>query len=548
MQKQESRVKLTGRVIKMIKKVFGRLLCLGSLPTASNTRTQGKKHDNFYVVLLLAFLLLNSCSDGKSRNKAYDCQARLAGSLPEPIKLADLSSPLWVFEDIAPALSSIRAVDLNGDGILDIIQGHGGTGDVPKNEGHLSAVDGATGELLWRVENRRDLVGTASFVDINQDGTPDVVIGGRDGDLIAVDGKSGVILWSFIDIPDNITEGERWFNFYTVQIISDQNGDGVPDILTATGIKTGETISPDNPRAIGYMLVVSGKTGKFLASAPVPDGAESYMSPLVIPKNKYQEESILFGTGGETHPGSLWRAPLADVMVNDLSQAEILVSSNDKGYIAPPALADLNGDGILDIVVQAVDGTVSAVDGKSHNEIWRVENPGFESQASPTIGYFAGDDLVPDVFISISYGEFDLGYQYSKNAIINGATGKVAWQMGFPNAAFHPSGDLAVDLNGDCRDEIIFSHLYLAVGESQFFLFDTAHQEVHPLGEPFVSTVSSPWIGDIDNNGSLDLVLSEASFANSPFKLFRFELPYKTPRSISWGAYIGTKGDGVLVD
>jgi hypothetical protein len=65
-------------------------------------------------------------------------------------------------------------------------------------------------------------------------------------------------------------------------------------------------------RLSGRIIFFSGKTGKVLRWVGVPDDKESYYSPQV-----YQLldglEIVLFGTGGETHGGSLWYISLDDL-------------------------------------------------------------------------------------------------------------------------------------------------------------------------------------------------------------------------------------------
>ena len=41
------------------------------------------------------------------------------------------------------------------------------------------------------------IFGSASFLDINRDGVPDVIIGGRAAELKAINGKNGKVLWAF---------------------------------------------------------------------------------------------------------------------------------------------------------------------------------------------------------------------------------------------------------------------------------------------------------------------------------------------------------------
>ena len=57
------------------------------------------------------------------------------------------------------------------------------------------------------------------------------------------------------------------------------------------------------------MLLMSGRTGKVLRWMGVPEGRESYYSPQIYLQLD-GTKIVLFGTGGETHGGSLWAITL----------------------------------------------------------------------------------------------------------------------------------------------------------------------------------------------------------------------------------------------
>ena len=62
----------------------------------------------------------------------------------------------------------------------------------------------------------------------------------------------------------------------------------------------------------------------------------------------------MFGSGGETFPGALWGVPAQSVRSGHLDGVRVLVPHDDeKGAIAPPSFADLDGDGRVEVVVQA---------------------------------------------------------------------------------------------------------------------------------------------------------------------------------------------------
>ena len=73
----------------------------------------------------------------------------------------------------------------------------------------------------------------------------------------------------------------------------------------------------------------------------MPDGRETYMSVVKASLRNNRTEDVIFGTGGETVGGSLYRTPLADILKGDISDAVLLATGKNKGFIAPPALADI---------------------------------------------------------------------------------------------------------------------------------------------------------------------------------------------------------------
>lgn len=62
----------------------------------------------------------------------------------------------------------------------------------------------------------------------------------------------------------------------------------------------------------GKIIFFSGKTGKVLKWLGVPDDKESYYSPQMYTVGDGMD-IVLFGTGGETHGGSLWSITLDDL-------------------------------------------------------------------------------------------------------------------------------------------------------------------------------------------------------------------------------------------
>ena len=449
------------------------------------------------------------------------------------------------FLDTSTTFSSPRAVELTGDNILDIVIGGGLDGQSESNG--INAIDGSDGSVLWNFETEDEIFGSAQFMDITGDNVEDVFIGGRYAEFYAIDGSTGNMLWEFFPYSTTVAVDSGWFNFYNPQFIPDQNSDGVNDILVANG---GNHALPawDTLREPGMLMVLDAMTGAVLAKDTMPDGEETYCSPVVM--DYLGQPYIVFGSGGENDGGALWRAKLVDLMNDNLENAQMLVSDPDLGFIAPSSLADMNNDGITDIVNQAYDGTIRCFNGINGSLIWEVENPGTESSAGTTLGNFTGD-LTPDVFGVVYFGSaptFSEFYQI----MIDGATGEVAWKDSL--GTMHYGSSSAVDLNMDGRDEVLASVSYHngISFTTQLLSIDFQNDIVSPfyLEEPGVNLAVTPLIEDIDGNGYLDFVYAYRADIYNPMAANGFHVKCLEGTNtipgvgVAWGNYQGTHWNG----
>jgi len=118
--------------------------------------------------------------------------------------------------------------------------------------------------------------------------------------------------------------------------------------------------------------------GSILSWSAVPDEAESYYSPqlLVHPDGTLL---ILFGTGGETHAGSLYAISFDDLLRGKIKNSRLIYSDCCKGVMVPPVLIDINNDDILDIIMSLFNSTVIAFDGLTFQVLWKTQFPGSET-------------------------------------------------------------------------------------------------------------------------------------------------------------------------
>lgn len=81
---------------------------------------------------------------------------------------------------------------------------------------------------------------------------------------------------------------------------------------------------------MGRIILFSGKNGQVLRWQNVPDKCETYFSPVVY-STRNGTEVALFGTGGETHPGSLWAVDIMRLYNGQINTAYAVYTDNFKG-------------------------------------------------------------------------------------------------------------------------------------------------------------------------------------------------------------------------
>jgi outer membrane protein assembly factor BamB len=445
--------------------------------------------------------------------------------------------------------SSPRVTDLNGDGIGDIILG-AGREEFKACDSAVMALNGRNGKLMWRVSAIDQVFGSASLKDINGDKVMDVIISGRSSELIAINGRNGKVLWRF----NKTTGGAKWFNFYNSQFIPDQDNDGLDDILNSNG---GDVMvaSHDPNRAAGHMVVISTKTGKLIAKAMAPDKREIYTSIAAVPTPDKKDFKVLFGTGGETVAGNLYVTTLSAILKGDISNAVLLDASPKNGYVAPPMWADITHDGIPDIIANAVEGKLLAFDGNTYAPLWSVKIPGTEAYSSIAAGYFTEDKTL-DFFVSYAVGVWPK-LEWSRQAMVDGRSGEIKFtdSLGF----YQTSTPVVMNLDGDEQDEAIISvnvESYDETKKKQFnnmlMAIDFRTHELVQLSETEVgSNISTtPWIGDMDGDGMLDIVYCSATNPVKPYtfdgmRVSRMVTQVPITTKIKWGSYMGSNYDGV---
>lgn len=457
--------------------------------------------------------------------------------------------------------SSPIAVDLTEDGILDIVVG-GGAAEFRSTPNGVLAINGLDGEILWSVHTRNQVVGTTIHRDINQDGVEDIFIGGRSAIFLAINGINEEVIWEFKlkEYGVDLLRDTSYLNFSSGQWIPDVDGDGLQDIIVAFGGYV-RAKGSEKDRPVGSLKILSSGSGNLLAKLLMPDGNESYMTPIVHDFKSTEDPTIIFGGGGETIGGHLYSIGLNDLLDNNSQNVEILLTEREKGFVASPVLADINGDDILDIIANPVNGRMTAIDGCNKSVVWQTQiDKGYETYSMPGLGYFTGNDSVPDFYSSMGFGPWP-NSEFCLNILVDGSNGKIEWLDTF--GLFQYASPISYDFAQDGEHEVLFvvnDKRKVKVSQdsidwyvNELRIFDQQKAKSSILGNISIGTNlgTTPLLTDLDHDGYLDVITCDMGdpynfYSFQKGKIMRQELPIKYDSRNLWGGFMGSRNNATF--
>ena len=276
---------------------------------------------------------------------------------------------LWIvkqgyFERALPVVG-----DFNGDGRVEVAAN--------SLDGRVFIVDGPTGRVEWSGRVGAEAVSPLASADVNGDGLPDIV------------GTSGNILFTITYSGGNYTvhELELPGDAKGFPALYDVNGDGLPEMLVAYG---------DSLSAVSY-------TKGVLWTAPLPGEMEN---------------SVAVGDVLHTGTPQIVATTSDGIFIYSLNGTLLEEITGFNGAYASPLIGDLTGDGLPDLLVAGYNGrvyilNVSAGDNFYQDIVYEFDTHG-PIMSSPTVADVNGDGI-PEILIPSR--DFNL-YAYTPNATI----------------------------------------------------------------------------------------------------------------------------------
>jgi outer membrane protein assembly factor BamB len=322
--------------------------------------------------------------------------------------------------------------------------------------------------VLWTVETQAPSYGSAAAADLDGDGHVEVVFGTyfNDEHAYCLDGRSGKLRWK---------KRSRGGPLDASVLIADLVGDRRP-----------ETVFADSARGRLWCLAANGEE---IWHFDGPSGTDS--PPALGDLDGDGKLELVYGTmkvrGGDGR-----------VVALEAASGKVRWTAVVPGHVqSEPALADLNGDGKLDVLVTTWrgDDRLRALDGSNGQELWHFETGDWIYH-----GVSVADldrDQRPEVIVADRKGTVWM---------LQGETGREVWSRQLEGESrgtvFGPTSLVDADGKGALEIAVPGRHLHLLDAKGRVRWRQTYGGR---------SIARGCAVADIDGDGGQDLVFGEGT-------------------------------------
>jgi hypothetical protein len=425
----------------------------------------------------------------------------------------------WETQVRAPVGSSPAVADVDGDGVPEVVIGLGGVFGTQCWHGGVVALNGRTGQVKWTFDTqdwlnhapdgwRDGVYSTPAIGDITGDGNLEIVFGSWDQCIYLLDGH-GRPLWPELNGITHQTHcgGHGFYNEDTIwssAALADLDGNGMLEIII------GADISPGNRYGLpaGGLLYVLRYDGAQLARRWVDQAI--YSSPSVADLTGDGKLEVVVGTGNYLKDRGFYvkvfnYEPGVTSVTERLVQKWHLPTS---GHVfASPSIGDLNGDGYQDISILSYVG----------NAPWHLPNT------------FNG--------MRVFAWSGRSGTKLFETPVCD------SWNKSGISASSTVVGD--VGRAGEQNVKVLFGHIGevgVLTGQGTYYSDPGATWTGNCKGFASVTDLTywtdwlvytTPALGDIDGDGKVEVVIAGSSYNDEYAKIYAWE-PGTSVGAVPW--------------
>jgi hypothetical protein len=426
---------------------------------------------------------------------------------------------------------SLALCDLDGNGVPELLASLSASA-AQADATRVQALDAVTGAVLWDGARGEYPYGAPACVQVNGAGAEDVLVTGRGGDVLALDGQDGTEIYRLSERNPDVLEPAASPGFASSVALDRTRS------LAAT------TLAGDRFASQPSRLVLFHPAGDVVAVLDAPDGAESYASPA-FSEDADGNPHIAYATGGETVGGHAYIVRF-DAPATLSVVAEVASACDTGGFVASPHFADIDGDGVRELVVADYCGAVQSVR-RDGDVLWTAPVGGYVS-ANPVSADLDGDGTLDVVVASTTYNP-SVPLDEIPSSVVTGLRGRdgaLLFSRELPQAIL--ASPVTADVNDDGAEDVFVLARDFVVGDVYTYqggLFVLSGRDGSTLARlPEVQTFGTPVGGDVDRDGALDLFFEDQlTSATALASLLRLTLP-----DVPWDAsraWMGFRGSPV---
>ena len=345
-----------------------------------------------------------------------------------------IGEPLWSYmintsyDNSPKAIKSLQ--DITGDTVAEVI--------ISSEDDFIRCFNGNSSgiaDVMWEVEisggTTYDQPGLTTIEDIDADGYEDVIVGTAWGDksIIAFSGKTGAQIWKH---QTNEYGNGGWV--YYVDVSYDYNGDGVNDVLAATG----DDSDDQGPKRVYCLNAFDGVSiwetyigGPVFSVIGVEDFTGDGISDVIAgASNDSETEGKVIGIDGSD--GNIeW------TKITDGSSVWALLQ-----------LDDITGDGIKDIIAGDFGGNYYYINPVNNSPIFDGAING-----SLILRFEKLEDVNSD-----GYCDVLVAHSKPNGVVLNGYDGSNVWFKSLADKSWNVA--VTNDLNGDDINDVLIGTLF----------------------------------------------------------------------------------------